>query len=187
MIQSHGYSELDWLRVHASQVQSPGNTVQLGSQWEEKDGLCALIVAKGGRNTPTGQSAPICKVVDRLWSQLNMSYMSVGSNQNRLRTDAHVRCCRSPVQWCSQYPDSAPIRAANATWMSEWITASPAWRCCVSLATSFISQYHLRVMLSGQRLLQSQLLSPFRPGLTHTWMPPFCWRCFHLPSTCFLF
>lgn len=64
MLQSHGYSELDWLRVHAGQVQSQGNTVELSSQWEEKDGLHALIVAKGGRNTLTGQSAPIFKVVD---------------------------------------------------------------------------------------------------------------------------
>lgn len=64
MLLSRGYSERDWPRVHAGQVQSQGNTMELSSQWEKKDGLCGLIVTKGGRNTLTGQSAPICKVVD---------------------------------------------------------------------------------------------------------------------------
>lgn len=60
MLQSLGYSEPDWPRVHAGQAQSEGITMELSSQWEEVDGLCDFIVTKGGGNTLTGQLAVTC-------------------------------------------------------------------------------------------------------------------------------
>lgn len=50
MLQSLGYSEPDWPRVHAGHAQSQGITMELTSQWEEEDGLCGFIVTKGGGN-----------------------------------------------------------------------------------------------------------------------------------------
>lgn len=128
-----------------------------------------------------GQSAPICKVVDWLSSQLNMSYMSVENQTRWERQEAEDWCSsqvlQSPVQSCSQYAHSALIRAANVTWMNEWISASPAWRCHVSLTTSLISEHYLRMTLSGQTEVFFSLLSHHHSNLV--WLsprlnPPFC-------------
>lgn len=60
MLQSLGYSEPDWLRVHTGHAQSQGITMELISQWDEGDGLCGSIVTKGGGNILPGQLALIC-------------------------------------------------------------------------------------------------------------------------------
>lgn len=60
MLQSLGYSEPDWPRVHAGHAQSQGITMELTSQWEEEDGLCDFIVTKGGGNILPGQLALTC-------------------------------------------------------------------------------------------------------------------------------